>query len=188
MIRHRTIAIDGLDLFYREAGDPGRPAILLLHGFPASSFMFRDLMVRLEDAFYLIAPDYPGFGHSAAPSPEAFAYTFDRLAEVVEGFSGKLADCPMWAFDGSSTEQAPGGSSDLLLKPVALFPDPARKNGWLVMTEVLNANKTPHATNGRATINDPDDMARLFELGVDGIVSDYPARVCAAIRTFRTRR
>ena len=77
--------------------------------------------------------------------------------KVVEDFSGKLADCPVWSFDGSSTEQAPGGSSDLLLKPVAIFSDPARKNGFLVMNEVMNANGTPHSTNGRATIKDTDD-------------------------------
>jgi glutamine synthetase len=63
----------------------------------------------------------------------------------------------MWSFDGSSTEQAPGGSSDCLLKPVALYPDPARKNGWLVMTEVLNADGTPHESNGRAHIEDDDN-------------------------------
>jgi glutamine synthetase len=63
----------------------------------------------------------------------------------------------MWSFDGSSTEQAPGGSSDCLLKPVALFPDPARKNGYLVMTEVLNADGTPHESNGRALIDDDDN-------------------------------
>ncbi len=77
--------------------------------------------------------------------------------KIVKNFSGKLEDCPMWSFDGSSTEQAPGNSSDCLLKPVALFPDPARKNGWLVMTEVLNADGTPHESNGRATIDDDDD-------------------------------
>lgn len=74
-----------------------------------------------------------------------------------EGFSGKLEDCPMWCFDGSSTEQAEGGASDCLLKPVAIFPDPGRKNAYLVMTEVLNADSTPHVSNGRATINDDDD-------------------------------
>ncbi|HMO41337.1 MAG TPA: glutamine synthetase beta-grasp domain-containing protein [Saprospiraceae bacterium] len=77
--------------------------------------------------------------------------------KIVKNFSGKLEDCPMWSFDGSSTEQAPGNSSDCLLKPVALFPDPARKNGWLVMTEVLNADGTPHESNGRATIDDDDN-------------------------------
>ena len=76
--------------------------------------------------------------------------------KIVSKFSGKLADCPIWSFDGSSTEQAPGGSSDLLLKPVALFPDPDRKDGWLVMTEVLNTDGTPHPSNGRATIDDED--------------------------------
>jgi glutamine synthetase len=74
-----------------------------------------------------------------------------------EGFSGKLEDCPMWCFDGSSTEQAEGGASDCLLKPVAIFPDPGRKNAYLVMTEVLNADSTPHVSNGRATIDDDDD-------------------------------
>lgn len=77
--------------------------------------------------------------------------------KIVKDFKGTLEDCPMWSFDGSSTEQAPGGSSDCLLKPVALFPDPARRDGWLVMTEVLNSDGTPHPTNGRATIDDEDD-------------------------------
>ena len=76
---------------------------------------------------------------------------------VRENFSGKLEECPMWVFDGSSTEQAEGGSSDCLLKPVFIVPDPARKNAYLVMTEVLNADGTPHESNGRATIDDHDD-------------------------------
>ncbi|WP_421872215.1 glutamine synthetase beta-grasp domain-containing protein [Marinoscillum sp.] len=77
--------------------------------------------------------------------------------KVVNNFSGKLEDCPEWSFDGSSTEQAEGGSSDCLLKPVFICPDPAIENGYLVMTEVLNADGTPHETNGRATIDDKDD-------------------------------
>ena len=76
---------------------------------------------------------------------------------VESDFSGNLEDCPMWCFDGSSTEQAEGGASDCLLKPVAIFPDPGRKNSYLVMTEVLNADSTPHVSNGRATIDDDDD-------------------------------
>lgn len=71
-------------------------------------------------------------------------------------FSGKLEDCPMWSFDGSSTGQAKGFSSDCLLKPVAIYPDPGRRNAFLVMTEVQNADGTPHITNGRATIEDED--------------------------------
>lgn len=77
--------------------------------------------------------------------------------KIVKDFSGKLEDCPIWSFDGSSTEQAPGGSSDCLLKPVFIVPDPQRKNGYLVMCEVLNADGTPHPTNGRATIDDDDN-------------------------------
>lgn len=76
---------------------------------------------------------------------------------VRNDFSGKLEDCPMWCFDGSSTEQADGSSSDCLLKPVMIIPDPDRKNSYLVMTEVLNADSTPHESNGRATIDEADD-------------------------------
>ncbi len=77
--------------------------------------------------------------------------------KVVSDFSGNLEDCPLWNFDGSSTEQAEGGSSDCLLKPVALFPDPGRRNAWLVMTEVLDPDSQPHESNGRATIADDDE-------------------------------
>jgi len=77
--------------------------------------------------------------------------------KIEEDFSGKLEDCSDWAFDGSSTEQAEGGSSDCLLKPVAIYPDPTRRNGYLVMTEVYNADGTPHESNGRATIMDDDN-------------------------------
>lgn len=76
---------------------------------------------------------------------------------VVDGFDGKVEDAPMWSFDGSSTNQAEGGASDLLLQPVRIFVDPARDNAYLVIAEVLNPDKTPHATNGRATIHDDDN-------------------------------
>ena len=77
--------------------------------------------------------------------------------KLIRDFSGELEDAPMWSFDGSSTNQAEGGSSDCLLKPVAIYPDPQRVNGYLVMTEVLQADGTPHSTNGRATIDDDDN-------------------------------
>ncbi len=77
--------------------------------------------------------------------------------KVAYDFGGTLEECPEWSFDGSSTEQAEGGSSDCILKPVFICPDPAMANGYLVMTEVLNADGTPHESNGRATIDDPDD-------------------------------
>ena len=75
---------------------------------------------------------------------------------IERDFSGKLGDCPMWSFDGSSTQQAEGNDSDCLIKPVAIFPDPDRSNGYLVMTEVLNADGTPHESNARSTIDDDD--------------------------------
>ncbi len=76
---------------------------------------------------------------------------------IEKNFGGKLEDCPIWNFDGSSTEQAVGKASDCLLRPVAIFPDTARRNAFLVMTEVLNADGTPHASNARATIEDDDN-------------------------------
>jgi pimeloyl-ACP methyl ester carboxylesterase len=90
MIRYRTTKIDDLEIFYREAGDPKNPTVLLLHGFPTSSHMFRNLMGPLADDFHLVAPDYPGFGESSMPSAAEFDYTFDRLADVVEKFTDKL--------------------------------------------------------------------------------------------------
>ena len=77
--------------------------------------------------------------------------------KIIENFSGKLEDVPMWGFDGSSTQQAITGSSDCLLKPVAIYPDPARRDGFLVMTEVLNPDGSAHESNGRAMIDDDDD-------------------------------
>jgi pimeloyl-ACP methyl ester carboxylesterase len=86
MTTFRTIAIDGLDIFYREAGSRDNPTILLLHGFPTSSHMFRNLMPALADRFHLVAPDYPGYGNSSMPTVNEFDYTFDHLAEVMEKF------------------------------------------------------------------------------------------------------
>ena len=77
--------------------------------------------------------------------------------EEHEKFKGTLAEVGIWSFDGSSTKQAEGGSSDCALVPVAIYPDPARENAWLVMSEVMNADGTPHPSNGRATIEDEDD-------------------------------
>ena len=85
-VRYRTVEVEGLRIFFREAGDPANRTLLLLHGFPSSSHMFRDLIPALADRFHLVAPDYPGFGNSDAPPPEEFVYTFDHLAEVMESF------------------------------------------------------------------------------------------------------
>lgn len=86
-IRFRTVAVDGLDIFYREAGPAGAPTLLLLHGFPSAGHMFRDLIPELADRFHLVAPDLPGFGQSAQPPRESFGYTFDHLAQVIDRFT-----------------------------------------------------------------------------------------------------
>ncbi len=88
--QHKTITVDGLDIFYREAGPKQAPTILLLHGFPTSSHMFRNLIPALSDRFHVVAPDYPGFGHSAMPTVQEFNYTFDHLADVMDSFVQKL--------------------------------------------------------------------------------------------------
>jgi pimeloyl-ACP methyl ester carboxylesterase len=87
---YRTIQVDGLSIFYREAGPKDAPTLLLLHGLPSSSRMFEPLFSRLSDRYHLIAPDYPGFGHSDWPDPKKFAYTFDHIAEVMNHFTEAL--------------------------------------------------------------------------------------------------
>jgi hypothetical protein len=84
---YRTIRVDGLSIFYREAGPKDAPTLLLLHGFPSSSRMFDALFDRLSDCYHLVAPDYPGFGHSDWPDPKQFDYTFDHIATVMNGFT-----------------------------------------------------------------------------------------------------
>jgi pimeloyl-ACP methyl ester carboxylesterase len=84
---YKTVAVKGLNIFYREAGPANAPVILLLHGFPSSSRMFDTLIPLLADRYHLVAPDYPGFGNSDAPSPEQFAYTFEAVADIVGAFT-----------------------------------------------------------------------------------------------------
>jgi pimeloyl-ACP methyl ester carboxylesterase len=84
---YKTAQVDGFKIFYREAGDPQAPAVLLLHGFPTSSHMFRNLIPELAGQYHVIAPDLPGFGFSDAPDHKSFAYTFDHLAEVIGKFT-----------------------------------------------------------------------------------------------------
>lgn len=87
---YRTVKVDGLSIFYRESGPQNAPTLLLLHGLPSSSRMFQPLLRRLADKYHLIAPDYPGFGHSDWPDPKAFDYTFDHIARVMNDFTETL--------------------------------------------------------------------------------------------------
>lgn len=83
-VLYKTVKVKGLDIFYREAGSPTNPTLLLLHGFPTSSQMFRNLIPQLADRYHLVAPDYPGFGNSSAPPVDKFNYTFDLIRPSIE--------------------------------------------------------------------------------------------------------
>jgi pimeloyl-ACP methyl ester carboxylesterase len=85
-VRYQAAVVDGLNIAYREAGNPQNPKLVLLHGFPASSHQYRNLIPALAESFHIVAPDYPGFGNSDIPDPAKFAYTFDRLAEITAKF------------------------------------------------------------------------------------------------------
>jgi pimeloyl-ACP methyl ester carboxylesterase len=87
---YRTVNVDGLSIFYREAGPTDAPALLLLNGFPSSSRMYEPLLARLSDRYHLVSPDYPGFGHSDWPDPKRFGYTFDRIASVMDNLTRAL--------------------------------------------------------------------------------------------------
>jgi pimeloyl-ACP methyl ester carboxylesterase len=89
-VAYRIVTIEGLDIFYRDAGPKDAPIVLLLHGFPTSSHMFRNLMTALADEFRLVAPDYPGYGNSSMPTVDEFEYTFDNLALVIDKFTAKV--------------------------------------------------------------------------------------------------
>ena len=89
-VLHKTVTIDDVDIFYREAGPKAAPTVLLLHGFPTSSHMFRNLIPALSDRYHVVAPDYPGYGNSSMPALAAFDYTFDRMAELIDALTVEL--------------------------------------------------------------------------------------------------
>ena len=89
-VAYRTVTIEDVDIFYREAGNPDRPTLLLLHGFPTSSHMFRDLIPALADQYHLVAPDYPGYGFSSMPSVDEFDYSFDNIARIIGKFTDEI--------------------------------------------------------------------------------------------------
>lgn len=100
-VRYHFCTVGDVELFYRAAGDPSKPAILLLHGFPSSSHMFRDLIPELAGEFYVIAPDYPGFGQTKSPGRDRFKYTFEHITDIIDAFIGKmgLRSFAMYVFD-----------------------------------------------------------------------------------------
>src|ERR1700739_5105528 len=87
---YRTLNVDGREIFYRESGPKDAPTVLLLHGFPSSSHMFRNLIPKLADKYHVVAPDFPGYGESSAPPASDFEYSFERLGGVSERVTGKV--------------------------------------------------------------------------------------------------
>ncbi|MBR1849751.1 MAG: alpha/beta hydrolase [Bacteroidales bacterium] len=100
-IKYKTIQVEDCKIFYRETGDPQKPTLLLLHGFPSSSHMFRELMPELAADYHLVAPDFPGFGQTESPDREEFDYTFDHLAKIIDRFTEQmgLTQYAMYVFD-----------------------------------------------------------------------------------------
>ncbi|MCK6608144.1 MAG: alpha/beta fold hydrolase, partial [Flavobacterium sp.] len=100
-VSYNTMQIDNIELFYREAGLSDKPTILLLHGFPSSSFMFRNLINQLKDEYHILAPDFPGFGYSSMPSTDEYLYTFENYSVLLEKFlEGKnVKKCHFYIFD-----------------------------------------------------------------------------------------
>ena len=90
MTTYHTARVEGLDVFYRQAGDPNKPKLLLLGGFPASSHQFRNLIPALADSFHVLSPDYPGFGNTDMPNPATWHYTFDHLAAIIDGLLAEV--------------------------------------------------------------------------------------------------
>lgn len=108
-VSYHTQRVGSINVFYRCAGNPAKPAILLLHGFPSASHQFRELIPELMNDFYVVAPDYPGFGQSSMPSREEFVYSFDNLAHVIDAFTDSigLKKFAMFVFDYGSSNWFP---------------------------------------------------------------------------------
>ncbi|WP_394839151.1 alpha/beta hydrolase [Pendulispora rubella] len=168
-IAYRTAKVEGLSIFYREAGPKDAPPILLLHGFPSSSHMFRDLIPELAQDFHVLAPDYPGFGNSDAPAADRFAYTFDHLADVVERFVGAIGLPPFAMY-----VQDYGG-------PVG-FRLATRHPEWIRALIVQNANAydeglSPMAREFLATLSGPRNAEREAAarklMSLEGTISQY---------------
>lgn len=200
--RHRTIDVEGLEIFYREAGPAVAPVVLLLHGFPTSSRMFRNLIPMLADRYRVIAPDYPAFGHSSVPARSGFNYTHAHLAEVMEALTGKLGltRFAMYVMDfgGPIGYRLMLDNSDrvagVVIQNAPLFEIPTDgpiwaaevaywKDGSPAHRDAVRAKLTPDSVRSQylagvrdSSLIDPDtwtiDSALLARPGVDEIMLD----------------
>ena len=171
--RYKFAEVDGLDIFYREAGAAKSPAILLLHGFPSGSHMFRDLIPLLANDFRVVAPDLPGFGRSTMPEPGAFTYTVEKLAEVISGFTEAvgLKRFAIYVFDYG----APVGFRLALKHPGRITAiishngnayDEGLSSGWDSMRAYWQA-PTPELRESLRAAFTPSATRYQYEYGVD---------------------
>ena len=146
---YHTLEVQGLNIFYREAGDPTKPTMLLLHGFPTASHMFRDLIPALSDHFHLIAPDFPGFGQSSAPDHSQFIYSFQHLSEIMTAFLEKLQLIPSTCTSSTtaprlattSLRPIPIGFGELSVKTVTPIRTASVASGPLAKTSGITRPK-----------------------------------------------
>jgi pimeloyl-ACP methyl ester carboxylesterase len=173
-IHHRTVNVNGLKIFYREAGPANAPVILLLHGWPASSRMFKGLMPRLADRYRLVAPDYPGFGHSECPPREQFTYTFDHFGEVMEGFVEALG-IKRFALYGHDFGGAVGyrlmlkkpyRMTALIVQNTPAYPEGGGEDDWWATLGRYWHEGTPEARERARSYNDPVSVRAQYLYGV----------------------
>jgi pimeloyl-ACP methyl ester carboxylesterase len=171
-VRYRHAAVAGVNVAYREAGNPASPTLLLLHGFPASSFMYRHLMAALADRFHLVAPDYPGFGNSEAPDPDEWTYTFDHLASTVEALVDHLGLSRYGLF--MQDYGAPVGFRLALRRPHAveylvIQNGNAYEEGftglWDALRHALWHSRTPETERPLHTFLEPDGVKWIYTEG-----------------------
>src|SRR5215471_6789914 len=188
-VHYRTASVGGVNVFYREAGADSGPVVLLLHGFPSSSRMFRDLIPRLADAYHVIAPDYPAFGHSAVPDRSAFGYTFDHLAGVVDGLLDQLGigTFAIYVMDFGAAVgfrlalRHPGRLSAIIVQNAPLYPEEPR-GWWATLGQYWADGSAAHRHAARSYLDldglrgqylsGVQDQALIDRPGVDEIMLD----------------
>ena len=211
---YRSVPVNGVDIFYREAGPEDAPVVLLLHGFPSSSRMFRNLIPRLSDAYHVIAPDYPAFGQSGVPDRSDFAYTFDHLADMIDGLLDKLGvrRFAVYVMDFGAPVgyrlalRHPERLSAIIAQNAPLYPEEPR-GWWATLGQYWADGSAKHREASRAYLEldglrgqylygvqdpslvDPDnwviDKALIDRPGVDEIMLDLLYDIRNNVPTFK---
>ena len=182
-VHYRSAAVEGVDVFYREAGPDDAPVVLLLHGFPTSSRMFRNLIPALSDAYRVIAPDYPGFGHSAVPDRTEFGYTFDHLADVTDGLLDQLGieDFALYVMDFGAPVgfrlalRHPERLSAIIAQNAPLYPE--KPQGWWATLGRYWADGSASHREASRSYLDRGGTARPVRLRRRGPVADRPGQL-----------